>query len=92
MNKQEFATELAERANLTKASAKAITDHALDILMECLEKRESVKFVGFGTFDVRKTSARVMRNPQTREAVSVPEGYKPVFKAGAELKRKVAQD
>ncbi len=92
MNKSEFAAELAYRSNLSVSSAKAITDNVLDILTEQLAKHEPVKFVGFGAFEVRKTAARVMRNPRTKEAVSVPEGYKPVFRAGLELRKKVNKD
>jgi DNA-binding protein HU-beta len=42
--------------------------------------------VGFGTFSVRKRSARTGRNPQTGETIQIAEAQVPSFKAGKALK------
>lgn len=45
--------------------------------------------LGFGTFEVRERAAQSGRNPQTGEAITIPEGKVPAFKAGKPLKEAV---
>lgn len=45
-----------------------------------------MKLVGFGTFMVSNRKARVGRNPQTGEEISIPARKVPVFRPGKELK------
>ena len=46
---------------------------------------DRLKLRGFGTFTVRQRSARIGRNPHTRETVAVGEKTRPHFKAGREM-------
>lgn len=54
-----------------------------------LRAGEKVQFVGFGTFETRKRSARTGRNPQTGETINIPEAVIPAFRAGNKLKEAV---
>lgn len=45
--------------------------------------------LGFGTFEVRERAAREGRNPHTGEALTIPAGKTPAFKAGKALKEAV---
>ncbi len=48
---------------------------------------ESVRLIGFGTFETRHRKARKGRNPQKPDAIiEIPASKAPVFKAGKSLK------
>ena len=45
-----------------------------------LKKGEKIQLVGFGTFEVAERAARMGKNPQTGEEVSIPACKAPKFK------------
>lgn len=92
MNKKEFAQELSKRTNITKNKALAITNAALEIFAEAMERKEEVRFVGFGVFEAKYTPQRMARNPQTGEPAVIPAGYKPIFRPGETLRCRVNND
>ena len=54
---------------------------------EALVAGDSVRLIGFGTFETRSRKARTGRNPQKPDKViSIPASKAPVFKAGKSLK------
>lgn len=86
MNKKEFAAELATTAKITKADAEFITDNFLTTLTKVLATGESVKFVGFGSFETKLRAARNGVNPDTGEHIQIPEKVVVKFKPGKSLK------
>jgi integration host factor subunit alpha len=50
---------------LTRNEARDMVESVLEALGSALERGESVKLRGFGTFNVRSKSPRVGRNPKT---------------------------
>ena len=83
MNKTEFISAIAEKAELSKKDAeKAFTD----VVEEELKKGEKIQLVGFGTFEVSERAAREGRNPQTGETMKIEACKAPKFKAGKALK------
>ena len=86
MNKTEFISAIAEKAELSKKDAeKAVKDFA-DGVEEELKKGEKIQLVGFGTFEVSERAAREGRNPQTGETMKIEACKAPKFKAGKALK------
>ena len=63
----------------------------LETLSECLEKQDSVSFVGFGTFSIAPRAARTARVPGAERVVDVPATTVVKFKAGKILKEAVAK-
>ena len=57
-----------------------------DVVAEELKKGEKIQLVGFGTFEVSERAARVGRNPQTKQEITIPASKAPKFKAGKALK------
>ncbi|NLA70111.1 MAG: DNA-binding protein, partial [Clostridiales bacterium] len=52
-----------------------------------LAEGESVRLIGFGTFEARDRKSRIGRNPKTPEVIiEIPASKAPVFKAGKQLK------
>ena len=80
---------MAAKTGETKKSAEASVNAFVDVITESLVKGDKVQLVGFGTFDVRKRSARKGRNPQTKEEIKIPASKAPAFKAGKALKELV---
>ncbi|NYZ69500.1 HU family DNA-binding protein [Endozoicomonas sp. SM1973] len=86
MNKAELIDLIADKADLTKAQAKAALDAKLTSIQEALAEGNQVQLVGFGTFKVKHRAARTGRNPQTGEAMQIAESNVPSFTAGKALK------
>ena len=86
MNKAELIDAVAVKADLSKAAAGRALDAALEAITKALKKKDTVTLVGFGTFSVRKRSARIGRNPKTGEEIKIRASRVPGFKAGKALK------
>ena len=86
MNKAELIDAVAADADLSKAAAGRALDAALEAITKALKKKDTVTLVGFGTFSVRKRSARIGRNPKTGEEIKIRASKVPGFKAGKALK------
>ena len=86
MNKAELIDAVAVNADLSKAAAGRALDAALEAITKALKKKDTVTLVGFGTFSVRKRSARIGRNPKTGEEIKIRASKVPGFKAGKTLK------
>ena len=86
MNKTQLIDVIADKADLSKAQAKAALESTLAAITESLKEGDAVQLVGFGTFTVAKRAASTGRNPRTGEAIKIPASKQPKFKAGKELK------
>mgnify|MGYP005986110039 FL=1 len=86
MNKTEFISAIAEKAELSKKDAEKALKAFTDVVEEELKKGEKIQLVGFGTFEVSERAARVGRNPQTKQEITIPASKAPKFKAGKALK------
>lgn len=90
MNKQEFIDTVAAKAGLSKKDTKATVDAVLETITETLVKKESIQFVGFGTFSTADRAARKATVPGTSKVVDVPATTVAKFKVGKSLKDSVA--
>ena len=86
MNKAELVAAVAEKAEISKKDAEAAVKAFTDVVAEELKKGEKIQLVGFGTFEVSERAARVGRNPQTKQEITIPAAKAPKFKAGKALK------
>ena len=86
MNKTELVAAIAEKTELTKKDSEKALKAFIDVVTEELKKGEKVQLVGFGTFEVSERAARVGRNPQTKQEITIPASKAPKFKAGKALK------
>ena len=86
MNKTELIDAVAEAAGLTKADSAKALDGVIAAISDALKKGDQVSIVGFGSFMVRKRSARTGRNPQTGAEIQISAANVPAFKPGKALK------
>jgi DNA-binding protein HU-beta/integration host factor subunit alpha len=89
MTKKDIVMKVAADTNLTQIDVKKIVQKTLDVVVESLEKGETVELRNFGVFKVKQRRGRIGRNPRTGDEVPVPEKRVVVFKPGLILKHKV---
>lgn len=89
MTKQEFISQVRERAGLSNSDATRAVDAVLDTISDTLKRGGDVAFTGFGKFSVSERSARQGVNPQTGERIQIAASKVPRFSAGAKLKQTV---
>ena len=92
MNRAELIDQIAEKAELTKASATKALDAVLDGITISLQKGDPVVIVNFGTFTVKFRAAREGRNPSTGEKIKINAAKVVGFKAGKALKDAVKEE
>ena len=90
MTKGQLTERVADKVHLTKRQAAAIVEITFGCIGEALKKGDKVELRGFGSFRIRSRGARTGRNPKTGEAVEVPAKKAPFFRAGKELRKRVA--
>ncbi|ODQ01270.1 MULTISPECIES: nucleoid-associated protein HU-alpha [Salinivibrio] len=86
MNKTQLIDLIAEKADLSKAQAKAALEATLGGIEGALKEGEQVQLIGFGTFKVNHRAARTGRNPQTGQEIQISAANVPAFVAGKALK------
>lgn len=91
MNKTELIAAVAEKSGLSKKDAEKALAAVVDSLTDAMVKGDKVQLVGFGSFESKCREARMGRNPKTKESIEIPATTVPVFKAGKQLKDKVAK-
>jgi len=89
VTKQEFISQVRERAELNNAEATRAVDAVLDTISDTLKRGGEVAFTGFGKFSVSQRSARQGVNPQTGQKIQIAATTVPRFSAGAKLKQAV---
>lgn len=85
MNKGDLINEIAAKAGLNKASAKAALDACLESIEQALANDDVVKLIGFGTFSIIEKPERKGLNPRTKETITIPARKSVKFKPAAEL-------
>ena len=91
MNKAELVAAVAEKTALSKKDSEKAVNAAFEAITEALVAGGKVQLVGFGSFETKERSARIGRNPRTKEEIEIPASRVPAFKAGKALKDAVAK-
>jgi DNA-binding protein HU-beta len=90
MNKEELVQEVAKKTKMSQKDVAEILTSLLEVVEKTVSKGKKVTLVGFGTFEPRKRSARVGRNPQTGAELKIPAKVVPAFTAGKRFRDAVA--
>src|SRR5205823_8988689 len=67
MHKNEFIRQVARESGLPQATVAQVLGAAVRVVARALVAGQKVVWTGFGTFEVRRRSARQGINPQTRQ-------------------------
>ena len=93
MIKSELITRMADRnPHLTQRDIVRIVNVIFEEISAAISAEGRVELRGFGSFTVKRRSARIGRNPRTGEAVSVPEKNVLHFKTGKDLRKRQNQN
>jgi len=87
MTKADLAEFIQDNTDMTKADALDALEGLLEIIKTTLEAGEDLKIANFGKFEVRQKNARVGRNPQTGEAMTIEERQIVTFRPATLLKK-----
>ena len=93
MTKSELISRLAGRVSppLDPPDARACVQVILDAMTRTLGQGGRIELRGFGSFKLNDRAPRIGRNPRTGDKVQVPGKSVPHFKAGQELRERVAR-
>ncbi len=89
VTKKDIVMRVSNETNLTQQDVKKIVQKTLDIILESLERADTVELRNFGVFKVKIRRGRIGRNPRTGQEVAVPEKKVVVFKPGLITKQRV---
>ena len=87
MNRSELDVAVAGSAGLDRAVVATVLDHLDRVLVETAKDGDTVTWSGLLTLDVVTRAARSGRNPQTGEALAIPESQQVRLRPGTRLKR-----
>lgn len=88
MNKAELVEEVQKTLGkeTTKRAAEDAVKAVLESIAKGVKKHKKVQVIGFGTFEVKKRSARMGRNPKTGEPMKIKASKSVGFKPSAPFK------
>jgi DNA-binding protein HU-beta/integration host factor subunit beta len=89
VTKKDLVEQISERTGLTQVDTKIIVECFLDAVSKALENGTNIEIRKFGRFKIKKKQARRARNPRTNQYIEVAAGYKPVFEASRELRKRI---
>ena len=90
MNKSDLVREMSSTTGFNLKTSTLALEAFVTCVQTALTSGDSVKLVGFGTFEARQRAERNGRNPQTGLAITIPAKKAPVFKASKNFKEIVA--
>jgi len=86
MTKADLVELIYERVGSSKKDAGEAVEQVFAIIRDSLRRGEKVKISGFGNFVVRDKNARVGRNPQTGQEITISARRVLTFKPSQVLK------
>ena len=88
--KSALVARVADQAETNAATVERVLAALVDAIGADLESGVSVTLPGLGTFEARDRAAREGRNPRTGQTLHIAATRTPAFRAGAPLRRRVA--
>ena len=89
MTKAQLVTKLAEASGVSRKQSDDLLNAMVSAVVKSVKKGESVKIPGLGIFRLRKMKARMGRNPQTGEPISIPARKKVGFSVAKTFKEQI---
>ena len=87
MNKAEFVSAIAKRAEVPASTVDSVIDGLREELVEAITRGDKVAVPGLLTVERSQRSARTGRNPQTGESIEIAAANTVKVTAGSNLKK-----
>lgn len=85
MNKKELVACVAAKTGKSLKEIEIALDGIVDSIIETVQKGEAVSLLGFGSFVIKDSKARMGYNPSAKAPIAIPAKRVVRFKAGARL-------
>ena len=89
MNKEDLVKEVAKKTKLSQKDVAEVLNATIEAITKTVSKGKKVTLVGFGSFESRKRAARLGRNPQTGESITISSRNVITFNPSIALKNKI---
>ena len=89
LTRAELFDEVHAEIGLTRQECSGMVERTLDVIIDALERGETVKLSGFGVFQVRAKNARLGRNPKTGIPASIEPRRVISFRASQIMKARI---
>jgi len=86
VTKADLVSHIASETGLKKVEAEKALTALTGAIQDALVSGQKVTLVGFGTFMVAEHSARMGRDPRTKQPIQIPASKKVKFKPGKAMK------
>jgi nucleoid DNA-binding protein len=90
VTKQQLIEQVADDTAQPKTDVERLYEAIFQRMSRALAAGEKVEVRGFGIFEAKETKARTGRNPATGQSIEIPASRKATFRAGKELKERLA--
>ena len=92
MTKRDLVVRIAGETGLIQNSVAAVVQKTLDYIADELAAGRDIELRNFGIFEIKTRKSRVGRNPKEPQiTVEIPEHKVIKFRAGKELKARIAK-
>jgi DNA-binding protein HU-beta len=89
MNKLDLINKVSKISGLSKTKSSEVVDATITTIQDALSNGEKVTLAGFGTWETSVREARIGRNPQTGQEISIASKRVAKFKVGSTLAKQV---
>ena len=89
LTRADLCDAVHEALGLSRNECAALVERTLGLIVESLERGETVKLSGFGVFQVREKRARMGRNPKTGVPAAINPRRVISFRASQIMKSRV---
>ena len=91
VTKADLVNLLSDSTGMSKAEVDEVVNGFFFLIIESLERGDRVEIRGFGSFFARERDNRLVKNPRTKEIVSVDRRFVPVFRPAKHFRETVNQ-
>ncbi|NWE54107.1 integration host factor subunit alpha [Brevundimonas sp. P7753] len=89
LTRADLCDAVHDEVGLSRQECSGLVERTLELVVESLERGETVKLSGFGVFQVREKRARMGRNPKTGEPAAINPRRVISFRASQIMKSRV---
>lgn len=89
MNKADLIERIAKQAKLSKRESEEALNALVHTIQRGLQKKQSIRLSGLGSFTTQRRAARQGRNPQTGQAIRIPSKIVAKFRPSSKLRELV---
>ena len=91
VTRADLTEALHNEVGLTRHDCAGLVEMTLDLIVDAVERSETVKLSGFGVFHVREKRERLGRNPKTGDPATIARRRVIGFRASQVMKARVDQ-